>query len=355
MMGFYGNFLPGFPWVLPGYIWCCHEIFLQTLSIYGIYGLSFVTLCISGYSGLSFLLYKNGNFNKSTIYAIVAVLIFLIMTLFGYIRLANNPTRFTDKKIKIVQANISQKNKNNHNYAFLNLKKHLELSRCNSQADFVIWPEASVPYLYREDRTQLHDYLKSILNVGECLIAGAVRQDLLSEKIHNSAVVIDHTGKNIAIFDKRRLLPFGEYIPFRKYIPFQSIAADIDDFAPGTKSNVIEVNGVKIGLAICYEIVFSNAFVSEEKKEPADMIVNITNDGWFGFTTEPFQHLQISRARAIENGMPLLRSTNYGISAVFDSCGREIARIPINEAGIIETSVPRKTNTVFNKYFLTFI
>jgi apolipoprotein N-acyltransferase len=346
-MELYGNFFPGFPWVLPGYIWNCHEVFLQTLCIYKISGLNFVTLLISGWLGLAFLHHKSGNLKRSRIFAGIAAFLFLFLLLFGYARLACNPTKFTDQKVRIVQANISQKDKGNRSLAFQNLNKHLELSRHNSRVNFVIWPEASIPYLYKENFTQLHDYLKSILqNNEEHLIAGGIRQDLSSEKIFNSTIVLDHTGKNIAIFDKRRLLPFGEYIPFRDYIPFQSIASDIGDFDPGEKPNIVNINGLKVAFAICYEIVFSDVFASSEEK---DAIINVTNDGWFGFTTEPFQHLQISRARAIENGVPLLRATNYGISAVFDAYGREIARIPINQAGAIEINIPERTKSFSSK------
>ncbi|MDR2781270.1 MAG: apolipoprotein N-acyltransferase [Holosporaceae bacterium] len=339
-MKFYGCFLPGFPWVLPGYIWCCDEIFLQTVSIYGIYGLSFVTLLISGYLGLSFLHYRSNNIKKIIYSAIIVGSFLAFIMLFGQCRLENNPTVFTNNKARIIQANISQKNKNDHNFAFSNLKKHLQLSRHDSQVDLVIWPEASIPYLYKENFAQLHDYLKSFLNKSEYLLAGAVRQDLSTGKIHNSVVVIDHNGINVANYDKRKLLPFGEYVPFRKYIPFQGIASDIGDFDPGEKTNILNINGMKIAFAICYEIVFPS-------EKDVDLIINITNDGWFGFTTEPFQHLQISRVRAIENGVPLLRATNYGISVVFDPCGREIARIPVDETGTIEINIPKKIKTLF--------
>jgi apolipoprotein N-acyltransferase len=100
----------------------------------------------------------------------------------------------------------------------------------------------------------------------------------------------------------------------------------------------LNINGIKIAAAICYEIVFGDNFVASDD---ADVIINVTNDGWFGFTTELFQHLQISRARAIENGIPLLRATNYGISAVFDSYGRELARVPVNQSGVIEINIPQ--------------
>jgi apolipoprotein N-acyltransferase len=349
-MMFYGNFLPGFPWVLPGYVWCCHEIFLQTLSIWGIYGLGFVTLLISGFLGQSFLYYELKDPNKAKTSAIVSIFIFAAMALFGYVRLANNPTTFIDKKIRIIQCNIPQKNKNDHNLAFQNFKEHLLRSRHESKIDLILWPEASIPYLYHENFKQLHDYLKSFLLESEHLLTGAVRKNLRSQKVYNSVVLINHRGENIGNYDKSRLLPFGEYVPFRKYVPFRSIASAVEDFDVGERAKIFEVGGVKIIFAICYEIVFPNGFIPEEtgagrffrRSCQADLIVNLTNDGWFGFTTEPFQHLQITRARAIETGLPVARATNYGVSAVFDPCGRELAQIPINQSGILDINIPRK-------------
>jgi apolipoprotein N-acyltransferase len=354
-MMFYGNFLPGFPWVLPGYIWCCHEIFLQTLSIWGIHGLGFVTMLISGFCGQSFLHYELKDLKKAKISAVLSIFIFAAMVLFGCVRLANNPTTFTDKKIRIIQCNIPQKNKNDSNLAFQNFKEHLLRSRHESKIDLIIWPEASIPYLYHENFKQLHDYLKSFLQKSEYLLAGAVRKDLRTKRIYNSVVLINHCGENIGNYDKSRLLPFGEYVPFRKYITFRSIASTVEDFDVGESAKIFEVDGVKIIFAICYEIVFPNGFVPKETSAGrffrssclADLIINLTNDGWFGFTTEPFQHLQITRARAIETGLPVIRATNYGISAVFDPCGRELAQIPINQSGVLDINIPHKMHSVF--------
>jgi len=338
IMLFYGNFLPGFPWVLPGYIWCIHEVFLQTLSIYGIYGLSFVTMLISGFGGMAFVCHQSGNKRDFKKYATFSGSLFLFIVSFGSYRLSVNKTEFTDKKIRIVQGNILHEKKQDHSLNFQNLTTHLNLSQHNSPVDFIVWPEASIPYLYKEDFTQLHDYLKSPLSYGEHLLAGAVRRDLSSGNVYNSVVAINHYGNNVANYDKSRLLPFGEYIPFRKYLPFPSIASDIGDFDVGNGINVFDINGTKIIFAICYEIVFPDRFSGIKN---ADLIINVTNDGWFGFTTEPFQHLQISRARAIETGLPLVRAVNYGISAVFDPYGREIARIPIEQPGVVEINIPK--------------
>jgi apolipoprotein N-acyltransferase len=326
-------------------------------------------MLISGFVGQSYLYYQQKSAENSRNAAIISIFLFLFIVLYGYFRLAHNPTTFIDKKIRIVQCNISQENKNNHSLAFENFKKHLADSKHESKIDFIIWPEASIPYLYRENFKQLHDYLRSPLKESEHLLAGAVRKDMRTQEVYNSAVIINHKGENVANYDKSRLLPFGEYVPFREYVPFQSIASEIGDFDVGKGADIFEVSGVKIIFAICYEIVFPNGFIPRETgknklshpRSSADLIVNVTNDGWFGFTNEPFQHLQISRTRAIETGLPLARATNYGISAVFDPCGREIARVPINQSGVIDVNIPGKMYSLFYNleqrilFFLLFI
>jgi apolipoprotein N-acyltransferase len=249
-----------------------------------------------------------------------------------------------------VQCNIDQNEKNN-NYSKRNFMQYLLLSKTIQNIDMIIWPEAAIPYLYQENLKNLHSILADVLNEGSCIISGVVRKDKESEKIYNSAVFINHLGENIGIYDKIHLVPFGEYIPFRSLIPttFQNIASDIGDFEVGEKSNIVAVKGMKLAIAICFEAVFPD-FI--RNKQHIDLIVNLTNDGWFGFTSEPFQHLQIVRARAVENGIPLVRSNNYGISALFDGCGRKIAEIHINQSGYIDVHIPKKLKkqTLYVRY-----
>jgi apolipoprotein N-acyltransferase len=346
---FYGHYFPGFPWTLPGYVWNCHEIFLQTLSIWGVYGLNYITIVIASFGGVACVFYETKDKKNMLIASSVSLFLFFFIVIFGLYRLHFNKTEYTNYRARIVQCNISQIEKMNHDLSLQNLKKHIAYSKHDSKMDFIIWPEAAIPYLYHEEFSQLHEYLKSPLKIGEYLISGAVRKDLPTANIHNSAVIIDHLGRNVCNYDKVRLVLFGEYIPFRKYIPFQSIASDIGDFDVGRSPSVIEIKGLKIIMAICYEAAFPSDLIIFQKKR-ADIIINLTNDAWFGFTSEPFQHLQIVRARAIECGLPLIRSTNYGISAAFDPYGREIKRIPINCAGFMDCFIPRKiSDTPYNR------
>jgi apolipoprotein N-acyltransferase len=339
VMYFYGHFSLGFPWILPAYIWNCDEIFLQSLSLWGVYGFSFVTMLMSCLVGVFFLRRHAGK--NAIISASVLAFLFIFVIFFGIFRINSHETQFTSRRGRIIQCNLSQREKNAHRLAEQHLWKHLGYSISADDLDFVIWPEASLPYLYNETQEDLKNCFRSVLNPGTHLILGAVREDLPTEKIHNSIVVLDHRGDNIGHYDKVHLVPFGEYIPFRSIIPlpFRGIANDIGDFDVGDGPCVLDI-GLKMAMTICYEAVFPLDFLA--KNETADVIINLTNDAWFGPTSEPYQHLQIVRARSVELGIPLVRCTNYGISAVFDPCGREICRIPLGTSGVADFRIPQK-------------
>jgi apolipoprotein N-acyltransferase len=221
--------------------------------------------------------------------------------------------------------------------------------------DFIVWPEASFPYLYHEKLEWFHNVCRGFLEDGTYLVMGAVREDRTASKIYNSIVVIDHLGKNVLSYDKMHLVPFGEYVPFRAFIPsaFQSIAGSIGDFDVGESPKVLTINGLKFALSICYEAAFpENFLLKDDDWQQLDALINITNDAWFGPTSQPYQHLQIVRCRSIEAGLPLIRCTNYGISAVFDACGREICMIDMNTFGAVDFFIPKKTTapTPYSKY-----
>ncbi|GHU12542.1 hypothetical protein FACS189449_06380 [Alphaproteobacteria bacterium] len=309
----------------------------------------------------------------------MGIFLLIFIVLFGVFRINLHDTKFTPHKMRMVQCNLTQTEKGNRELAKQNFWKHLGYSISKDKLDFIVWPEASLPYLYNERRADLQEAFQAVLRPGVHLILGAVREDLDTHEIYNSIVVVNHLGENVGCYDKIHLVPFGEYIPFRSFVPtpLQGIAADIGDFAVGKSPRVLEINGLKMAMAICYEAAFSmvapSAFSAfpkcvrdviavskllQQEKMPVvqpptvSLVINVTNDAWFGPTSEPYQHLQIVRARAVELGVPLVRCTNYGISAVFDPCGREICRIPMNSAGFVDFYIPEKLlgETPYKKY-----
>lgn len=353
---FYGHYAPGFPWALPGYVWSSNIIFMQTLSIWGIYGLTFFTLLMGSIVGVGLYLGKRQS-TTAMLSGIIFITLFLFLLLFGFNRLVDSAFMAnTPYKVRCVQGSIPQKDKMDRNLASSNLNLYLNLSKTKScyenwNPDFVIWPEASVPYLFTDKSTVLAQKLATVIPRDGYLLAGVVRKDSVNGDIYNGVVILDKSGKSVVNYDKKHLVPFGEYIPFRRFIPkiFAPIANSIGDFSVGKKSNIIKLNGLKIALAICYEAIFPGEFISED----VDVIVNITNDAWFGHTSELVQHLNIVRARAIEEGVPLIRVTNFGISAVFDAYGRKINMLNTDEVGVIDCYVPKKIEkTFYRKFFM---
>lgn len=344
----------GFPWVLPGYIWNSHELFMQTLSIYGIYGLSLVTMLIPSLIGAAAVLQSAEFSRKNASIAIISAvfLLFLGMCLFGLSRLAKNQTTYTNIAVRVVQPNIKHGEKK---YREAMLNRLINLSKeSESVADLIIWPEASFPYLYSESRPGLNSLMAEAFSdiAQECLISGVVREDSVTNEIYNSAVVINQFAQNVHTYDKIRLVPFGEYVPYRSALPFQNIANDIGDFAVGdAKYRIFDFRGLKIAMAICYESVFPLECMPNDRVA-ADVMVNLTNDGWFDVHgNQPHQHLQIVRARAVEMGVPLIRGANVGISAVFDALGREIKRLEIDRSQSMDCRIPVKLpqSTVYSE------
>lgn len=350
-----GHYAPGFPWAIPGYVWSENIRMMQSLSIWGIYGQTFVTLLVGSLLGIGFY-YNKKNWKKCFSSVFIAFCLLLFMYMFGFTRILKNFFDFTNYKIRCIQGSILQQNKMNKNLFASNLNFQLNLSRIESSRDkwnpdFVIWPEASVPYLFTDNSVFLKQKLAEVVPVDGYLIAGVVREDSSDKEVYNSVTILDQSGLSVANYDKKHLVPFGEYIPFRRLIPkfFAPIANSIGDFAIGKHSNVIELKGLKMAFTICYEAIFPGEFISKD----VDVIVNITNDAWFGHTSELIQHLNIVRARAIEEGVPLIRVTNFGISAIFDAYGREVDSLRTDNIGVIDCYIPKKIEkTFYRKFFV---
>lgn len=384
VMYFQGHYAPGFPWVLPGYVWSRDIFCMQSLSVWGIYGQTFFTLLMGNLAGVwgvdrqirrefsrgenlsEKVLFKRlseKGLDKHRFSIIVVIVSLMSLIIFGYVRISgvgrfalHDLSDYTAYKIRCVQGSILQKNKMNKNLSDRNLDIYMNLSRMEARydnwvPDFVIWPEASIPYLFTDESVVLRQKLAEIIPNDGYLLTGAVRKDSASGSIYNSVIVLDQFGRDIANYDKKHLVPFGEYVPFRRFIPkvFAPIANSIGDFDIGKNSNVVELKGLKIAFAICYEAIFPSEFIQED----ADVIVNITNDAWFGHTSELIQHLNIVRARAIEEGIPLIRVTNFGISAVFDAYGRKVESLKTDEIGVIDCYIPKKVEkTLYRKFFV---
>src|SRR5262249_51106679 len=161
--------------------------------------------------------------------------------------------------------------------------------------------------------------------------------------VSNSIYVIDREGSIASLYDKVHLVPFGEYLPFQRFLErlgLQQLTKQRGGFLAGNRRRLISVPGAPLALPlICYEIIFPGEIMPEGQRP--GWIVNVTNDGWFGISSGPYQHLQQARLRAIEQGLPVVRAANTGISAVIDPVGRIVSSLPLGREGVIDSLLPR--------------
>ncbi|MEI6729876.1 MAG: apolipoprotein N-acyltransferase [Pseudomonadota bacterium] len=327
----------GFAWNLIGYVTTISSTTMQLAYYISIYGLCFIVVLIATMPALA-ITDKNQALKPNIITFIFAISVIL----FGLIRLENNPTLYSKVKIRIVQPNIEQSLKWNEQTRFAGFKKHIYMSGKPGIEDInlVIWPEAAIPYYIDEIEPLLKESV-AFLPEKSLLIAGGLRGQESTEKpqAFNSLFAIDKQGKIVSTYDKRHLVPFGEYIPFRNILPLENIAGGIGDFASGSGIKTQFIGDYPPFLPIiCYEAIFSEE--SNDSTKQAKWILNVTNDAWFGISSGPYQHLQMARMRAVEQGLPLVRAANTGISAIIDPLGRIIAKTELGKEAILDGYVP---------------
>ena len=274
---------------------------------------------------------------------------------FGVVRLARTPTRLVDGvHLRIMQPDLQQDVRFNYAAKQQVMDRYIALSDRAAgpqslgarDATHLIWPESAFPFFLARDPDALAQ-ITQLLKAGTVLITGAVRLaepvNPSAPEVFNSIYVIDHERSIVALYDKVHLVPFGEYLPFQRLLEslgLQQLTKQPGGFQAGDRRRLIAVPGAPLALPlICYEIVFPGEAVP--KGQRPGWIVNVTNDGWFGISSGPFQHFQQARVRAIEEGLPLVRAANTGISAVVDPLGRVINSLPLGSEGVIDSPLPR--------------
>ena len=341
-----GHMLTGFPWNMPGFVLSYPLQVAQSVSIIGPYGQNLIIILII----ISPILWKVKE--RKVVYLVIIILLTVISL--GYLRLFTNEVNYTNSTARLVQPVISHESKWDKNKFNENLNILIELSKKDSgNIDLVIWPETALTTFPEYLSLQLPKILNLLLNDEKShLISGIPTKEFNKEnekEFFNSILMFNKNGEIVDTYNKLKLVPFGEYIPYRKYIPFVKSLANDSEFSSGKTKNIFSKPGIgKIQPMICYEAIFPG--FSRHKIRP-DLLVNITNDYWFGNTIGPKQHLLLARMRAIETGVPLIRVSNSGISAAYDPFGREIARLKWGKVDFIDVLIPKKSSeTIYNKY-----
>jgi apolipoprotein N-acyltransferase len=338
-----GHVLTGFPWNLVGYAWSGgfpHALdMLQIASVIGAYGLSFITVLAAALPA------RLGDFSGNRwAPTLVAVLLIAVPAAWGFNRLAvGRPAEVPGIVLRLVQPSIPESMKNDPAQLLTNFRRLFALSTSAGAAPVtaILWPEdAAPPFLERDGSAR--KALAQASPLDGYVITGTVRTDPAPQPpthVWNSLVAIDRDGTLRASYDKFHLVPFGEYVPMRTVLPMQKITPGAIDFSAGPGPRTIELPGLPaFSPLICYEAVFPGAVIDPANR-PA-WLLNITNDAWYGFTSGPFQHLAIARVRAVEEGLPLVRVANNGISAVFDPYGRVTGRLDLDAVGVLDAKLP---------------
>ena len=347
-----GHALTGFPWNTLGYALTEPLALAQTASLIGLWGLTFLAVAI--FASPAVLIDSTSRGRKPWIAPALALVVLLAMAVFGVVRLSRQPTVMLNTKLRIMQPNLEQDARFNYSAKAEVMKKYLTLSDRASgpqstgvrDVNILIWPESAFPFFLTREADAMAQ-IADLLPKGTVLVTGSVRAPDVPpgtriRRAYNSIYVIDHDGNVLSVYDKLHLVPFGEFLPFQDWlekIGLEQLTKVQGGFIPGTHRRSMDVpNAPRMLPLICYEAVFPGDVV--ERNDRPGWIVNLTNDGWFGISTGPYQHLQQARLRAIEQGLPLVRAANTGISAVIDPLGRLVARLGLGLEGVLDSNLP---------------
>jgi apolipoprotein N-acyltransferase len=337
-----GHILTGFPWNLAGYAWGAVPGVMQSASIIGTYGLTLLTLLLAA-SLTEFASRRPGSWRLP----VALVSLFALFWLGGQARLAMlHPGDVPGVRLRLVQPNVPQAEKYPLRYRLRNWMRLVQLSEAHAQTPptVIIWPEAAPPFLLTAAPEALQE-IRALTPADLVLMTGTVRVQARADggfTYFNSFFVFSHGGRLIGVYDKSHLVPFGEYLPLPDVLHALGVSKLIempDGFGEGPGPRTLDIPGApKTDPLICYEIIFPGAVVAKERP---GWIVNVTDDSWFGPSTGPYQHLLMARMRAIEEGLPVVRNANTGISAVIDPLGRIRERLALGQMGFLDANLPR--------------
>jgi apolipoprotein N-acyltransferase len=372
-----GRVLTGFGWNLPGETWAAGSAPSQVASLVGAYGLTFITLWIAASAVLVLDWRKAQPSARPRVMGMAGVGLILLIGVYGFgawrlsqVRPSEGLDGATGPVVRIVQADIAQSAKWTPENFRMILDKYVALSQQPSKGravDVIVWPEGAIPAAfddYLAPDTWTREAVIGALRPGQSLLVGGYRSGVTPEGpiYFNSLLGLQRVGNDLkvtGVYDKFRLVPFGEYLPLGEVLTKIGLRALVhapDDFTPGPRPRPVKFDGLPlVQPLICYESLFPG-FTREGAKAAgrrAAWILNVSNDAWFGRTSGPWQHLNIASYRAIEEGLPMIRSTPTGISAVIDAYGRRSAQLSLGQGdtGIIDAVLPSALpTTLFGRF-----
>jgi apolipoprotein N-acyltransferase len=331
----------GFPWAALAQIWPGSDTALL-LAWVGPHGLALATLLAGMLPGLA-LVYA-GTVQIRIASLAPALLLAVATFVLAQARPEVAPT--TGSVVRLVQPNAPQNQKWDPAYIPIFLKRQIEYTSAGERPDLIVWPETAVPTLLNYATPVLNTIAEAAAGVP--VVLGIQRTE--GERYFNSMIYLDGTGQMAGLYDKYHLVPFGEYMPFGDLAARFGLrgfaAQEGNGFTAGPGPQVMNIVGLGKALPlICYESVFPQDI--RDADERADYMLQITNDAWFGSFSGPYQHLAQAQMRAIEQGLPMIRAANTGISAMIDPWGRITSEIPLGQAGYVDADLPAPQRATF--------
>lgn len=359
-----GHLFTGLPWNMLGYAVTANDAMMQWASLFGVYGLTFLAVALFAAPAAVIepgrTIAMTGRF-----YALAMLCIFAGGWAWGAHRLQGAQAGYAaGVMFRVVQPNIPQREKWVPENAPEVFRTYLDVSRTGPDGQpkpldgitHVVWPESSLPFLLA-DTDEALGAIAGMLPKGTHLIAGQARaQDvsgpdgkLAKRDVYNSVFVLNDEARITDVYDKLHLVPFGEYLPFQSWleaIGLEQLTRVRGGFTPGAGRRYIDTPGTPPFVPlICYEVIFPHDI--RTKATRPQWLLNVTNDAWFGNSIGPYQHLHQARVRAVEQGLPVIRAANTGISAVIDGYGRIVAALALGERGTIEAGLPPPAPATF--------
>jgi apolipoprotein N-acyltransferase len=351
-----GHLLSGFPWNAFGYALTSPLALAQTSALIGLWGMTFLAVAICASPAV--LVDEPKQTRRPWLPLALAGCVLVTMALYGIARLGATPTVFADGvRLRIMQPNLQQDEKFNYALKHEVMRRYLALSSRETSpgtsglrdVTHLIWPESAFPFFLTREADALAQ-IAALLPEGTVLLTGGVRPADFAPRsngvrAYNSVYVIDHDGSILSVYDKVHLVPFGEYLPLQNFLErlgLMQLTKVQGGFLAGDRRRALLVPRAANFLPlICYEIIFPGAAVPPGERP--GWLLNLTNDAWFGLSNGPYQHFHQARIRAIEEGLPLVRAANTGISAVVDPLGRVIRSLPLGTQDILDAPLPQPT------------
>ena len=332
-----GHLFTGFPWNLAAYAWMDVPEILQSASVLGAWGLTLVTVLVASLPAA-----WRAHHARASIALGIAVL--ALGWGYGHWRLADaSEASVPGVRLRLVQASVPQSLKWELDQRVATLVKYLDLTRqpAATPPTLVVWPETAVPFLVEAEPEVLAAMAQAAPADG-AIITGTLRlrQQGETRAFANGLIAVDRSARVVAAYDKAHLVPFGEYTPLRwllgwvPQLPGESMVP-----GPGLASLILPGGTPKAGALICYEVAFPGEVIDRDDRP--QWLLNLTNDAWYGRSAGPYQHFASARMRAVEEGLPLVRSAQNGISGVVDPYGRVTRFLGLDEVGVVDAELPQ--------------